>query len=65
MLEPFAPSDDVELLCELASRELPEGQALHGDGHLFNCIQTRAGRSGTTWRRRAAGRVSTTSQRSC
>jgi hypothetical protein len=43
MLEPFAPSDDVELLCELASRELPEGQALHGDGHLFNCIQTRAG----------------------
>ena len=43
MLEPFAPSDDVELLCELASRELPEGQALHGDAHLFNCIQTRAG----------------------
>jgi Ser/Thr protein kinase RdoA (MazF antagonist) len=43
MLEPFAPSDDVELLCELASRELPEGQALHGDVHLFNCIQTRAG----------------------
>ena len=43
MLESFAPSDDVELLCELASRELPEGQALHGDGHLFNCIQTRAG----------------------
>jgi Ser/Thr protein kinase RdoA (MazF antagonist) len=43
MLEPFAPSDDVELLCELASRELPEGQALHGDGHLFNCIQTKAG----------------------
>lgn len=43
MLEPFAPSDDVELLCELASRELPEGQALHGDAHLFNCIQTRTG----------------------
>jgi Ser/Thr protein kinase RdoA (MazF antagonist) len=43
MLEPFAPSDDVELLCELASRELPEGQALHGDAHLFNCIQTRDG----------------------
>jgi Phosphotransferase enzyme family len=43
MLEPFAPSEDVELLCELASRELPEGQALHGDVHLFNCIQTRAG----------------------
>jgi hypothetical protein len=43
MLEPFARSDDVELLCELASRELPEGQALHGDGHLCNCIQTAAG----------------------
>ena len=43
MLAPFAPSDDVELLCELASRELPEGQALHGDAHLFNCIQTAAG----------------------
>ena len=43
MLQPFAPSDDVELLCELASRELPEGQALHGDAHLFNCIQTAPG----------------------
>ena len=43
MLQPFAPSDDVELLCELASRELPEGQALHGDAHLFNCIQTTSG----------------------
>ena len=43
MLEPFAPSDDAELLCELASRELPEGQALHGDAHLFNCLQTTAG----------------------
>ena len=43
MLAPFAPSDDVELLCELASRELPEGQALHGDAHLFNCIQTATG----------------------
>jgi Phosphotransferase enzyme family len=43
MLQPFPPSDDVELLCELASRKLPEGQALHGDAHLFNCIQTAAG----------------------
>jgi Phosphotransferase enzyme family len=43
MLRPFAQSDDVELLCELAARELPEGQALHGDAHLFNCIQTTAG----------------------
>ena len=43
MLAPFAPSDDVELVCELASSELPEGQALHGDAHLFNCIQTATG----------------------
>jgi len=43
MLARFPRSDDVELLCELASRELPEGQALHGDSHLFNCIQTAAG----------------------
>ena len=43
MLAPLALSDDVELLCELASRELPEGQALHGDAHLLNCIQTATG----------------------
>jgi hypothetical protein len=43
MLRAFAPSDDAEILCELASRELPDGQALHGDAHLFNCIQTTAG----------------------
>ncbi len=43
MLAPFAPSDDVELLCELAARELSDGQALHGDAHLFNCIQTASG----------------------
>jgi Ser/Thr protein kinase RdoA (MazF antagonist) len=43
MLEPFGPSDDVELICELALRELPEGQALHGDAHLYNCIQAAAG----------------------
>jgi Phosphotransferase enzyme family len=43
MLRPLPPSDDVELLCELASRALPDGQALHGDAHLFNCIQTAAG----------------------
>jgi Phosphotransferase enzyme family len=40
MLAPLPPSDDVDLLCELASRELPAGQPLHGDAHLFNCIQT-------------------------
>jgi hypothetical protein len=43
MLAPFAPSSDIELLCELASRQLPVGQALHGDAHLLNCIQTSAG----------------------
>jgi hypothetical protein len=43
MLAPFAPSSDVDLLCELASRELPGGQALHGDAHLFNRIQTATG----------------------
>jgi hypothetical protein len=61
MLEPFAPSDDVELLCELASRELPEGQALHGDAHLSTASKLLPGRSGTIWRRRAVGRVNTTS----
>lgn len=43
MLAPFPPSDDVELLCELAARELPMAQALHGDAHLLNCIQTATG----------------------
>lgn len=43
MLAPFPASHDVELLGELAARELPVGQALHGDAHLFNCIQTTAG----------------------
>jgi Ser/Thr protein kinase RdoA (MazF antagonist) len=43
MLAPLPRSDDVELLCELASRELPAGQALHGDAHLFNSIPTAAG----------------------
>ena len=43
MLASIAPSGDTELLCELASRELPVGQALHGDAHLFNCIQTTTG----------------------
>ena len=43
MLASFARSDDVELLCELGARELPPGQALHGDAHLFNCIATAGG----------------------
>lgn len=43
MLAPFAPSQDLDLLQELAARELPTGQALHGDAHLWNCIPTVAG----------------------
>lgn len=43
MLAALAASDDVELLRELAARELPPGQALHGDAHLFNCIPTATG----------------------
>jgi hypothetical protein len=43
MLSPLPRSSDVELLGELAARELPAGQALHGDAHLFNCMQTAAG----------------------
>jgi Ser/Thr protein kinase RdoA (MazF antagonist) len=43
MLAHLDPSGDAELLRELAARELPPGQALHGDAHLFNCIPTAAG----------------------
>lgn len=43
MLAPLPSSRDVELLCELAARELPLGQALHGDAHLFNSMATAAG----------------------
>jgi Phosphotransferase enzyme family len=43
MLARFEPSDDIQLLCELSARELPPGQALHGDAHLFNCLPTAAG----------------------
>jgi Ser/Thr protein kinase RdoA (MazF antagonist) len=43
MLAGREQSDDVELLRGLASRELPEGQALHGDAHLGNCMQTARG----------------------
>lgn len=46
MLDALEPSADVELLRDLASRELPAGQALHGDAHLFNCI---AGVEGPVW----------------
>jgi hypothetical protein len=43
MLARCEPSDDVELLRELAERELPRGQALHCDAHLYNCLPTAAG----------------------
>jgi hypothetical protein len=46
MLASLEPSADVDLLLELSSRELPQGQALHGDAHLFNCLQ---GREGPLW----------------
>jgi hypothetical protein len=40
MLAALPPGADAELLRELASRTLPAGQALHGDAHVFNCMQT-------------------------
>lgn len=44
MLDALEPSDDVELLRELASRGSPtDGQALHGDAHLGNCMASPAG----------------------
>jgi Ser/Thr protein kinase RdoA (MazF antagonist) len=46
MLAGMAPSPEVELLLELSARELPPGQALHGDAHLYNCM---AGVDGPVW----------------
>jgi hypothetical protein len=44
MLAIVEPSDDVELLLALSAGEPePGGQALHGDAHLDNCLQTAAG----------------------
>jgi len=44
MLDFAEPSADVELLREVASRRPPiEGQALHGDAHLSNCLPSRVG----------------------
>jgi len=44
MLDTLPPSDDVDLLRELASRR-PDaaGQALHGDAHLYNVLGTPSG----------------------
>jgi hypothetical protein len=47
MLASVESSPDVELLRELAARDIGVGgQALHGDAHLFNC---RASADGTLW----------------
>ena len=44
MLAGVESSADVELLRELATRApRPNGQAVHGDGHLDNCLPSRAG----------------------
>jgi hypothetical protein len=44
MLATVEPSDDVELLLSLASSgPTVEGQALHGDAHLDNCLQSDGG----------------------
>jgi hypothetical protein len=43
MLAALEPGADADVLRELAARELPEGQALHGDAHLGNCMQTDRG----------------------
>jgi phosphotransferase family enzyme len=44
MLATVEPSDDVELLLALASSgPSAEGQALHGDAHLDNCLQSAEG----------------------
>jgi Ser/Thr protein kinase RdoA (MazF antagonist) len=43
LLDELPSSDDAELLRALTSVALPEGQALHGDAHLHNCMGTSAG----------------------
>jgi Ser/Thr protein kinase RdoA (MazF antagonist) len=44
MLDFAEPSADVELLREVASRRVQvQGQALHGDAHLSNCLPSRSG----------------------
>jgi Phosphotransferase enzyme family len=43
LLDSLEPSEDVDFLRELADRGLPALQALHGDAHLGNCLQTTAG----------------------
>ncbi|MEX2211016.1 MAG: phosphotransferase [Gaiellaceae bacterium] len=44
MLDALEPSDDVDLLREVAAAApRVEGQALHGDAHLGNCLPSAAG----------------------
>lgn len=44
MLDALPPSDDVELLRAIASRRPDvDGQALHGDAQLFNCLGSPGG----------------------
>jgi Phosphotransferase enzyme family len=44
MLNSLETSPDVELLREIMSRRpRPEGQALHGDAHLWNCLASADG----------------------
>jgi Phosphotransferase enzyme family len=44
MLDSLESSDDVELLRDvMASRPGLDGQALHGDAHLWNCLPTAGG----------------------
>jgi phosphotransferase family enzyme len=44
MLDAAEPSADVELLREIASRRIRmQGQALHGDAHLANCLPSGSG----------------------
>lgn len=43
LLASLCESEDTAFLRELADRRLPAGQALHGDAHLANCLQTSAG----------------------
>jgi hypothetical protein len=38
LLADWRHSADRDLLCELAAGPLPDGQAIHGDAHLGNCL---------------------------
>lgn len=43
LLDRLPESDDAELLGELAAAALPLTQAVHGDSHLMNCMNTTRG----------------------